>query len=175
MSRISPIMQIQDPPAQRPEDRYSRLENLKVILGRSPVTLQAYSQWLKLYEEVERILGTRLASLYAHSISRAADCPLCSAFFGKVIAEAGEDPGRPAVTSSQAKLLELGNSIARHHGNVADHVYEAAAVQFSEAEMIVLLAFAGEMIAISVLNNVIETEVDKSLLDYLPYAGNHRV
>jgi len=37
-----------------------------------------------------------------------------------------------------------------------------------KTEMTVLIAFAGQMIATNVFNNVIETDIDEYLFDYLP-------
>ena len=37
--------------------------------------------------------------------------------------------------------------------------------------MVILIAFAGQMIATNVFSNVIETDIDEYLLDYLPTAN----
>jgi heme O synthase-like polyprenyltransferase len=47
-------------------------------------------------------------------------------------------------------------------------VYDAVASHFNKTEMTVLIAFAGQMIATNVFNNVIETDIDEYLFDYLP-------
>ena len=44
------------------------------------------------------------------------------------------------------------------------------ATQYNKTEMVVLIAFAGQMIATNVFNNVIETDIDEYLTDYLPPA-----
>ena len=62
-----------------------RITNMKATLGHSLIAFETYMRWYPLYSEVEKILGKRMASLYAHSISCAADCPLCSTFFRKII------------------------------------------------------------------------------------------
>ena len=55
---------------------------------------------------------------------------------------------------------------AKHKGNIADHLYNAVAVNYSNTEMIVLIAFAGQMIATNIFNNVIETDIDEYLDEY---------
>lgn len=39
---------------------------------------------------------------------------------------------------------------------------------YDKREMVVLAAFVGQMIATNVFNNVMETDMDEFLLDYLP-------
>src|SRR6187455_3135718 len=78
-----------------------RITNMKATLAHSHIAFEAYMQWYPLYSEVERILGKRMASLYAHSISCAADCPLCSTFFRKIIIDSGETPEKLELTELQ--------------------------------------------------------------------------
>ena len=143
-----------------------RITNMKATLGRSPVAFEAYMQWYPLYTEVEKILGKRMASLYAHSISCAADCPLCSTFFRKIIIDSGETPEKLDLTESQKNILDFGSNIAKHKGNIADHLYNSVAGMYNKTEMVILTAFAGIMIATNVFNNVIETEIDEYLSAY---------
>lgn len=143
-----------------------RITNMKSTLGHSLIAFKAYMEWYPLYVEVEKILGKRMASLYGHSISCAADCPLCSTFFRKIIIDSGETPEKPELTESQKDILNFGSAIARYKGNIADHVYNSVANNFTEKEMVILIAFAGIMIATNVFNNVVETEIDDYLSDY---------
>jgi len=150
------------------EEYNAKITNMKATLAHSLLAFDVYMQWYPLYGEVEKILGRRLAYLYAYSISYASDCPLCSTFFRKIIIDAGEKPEALELTPSEQKILDFGSSIAKHHGNISDHVYDAVASHFNKAEMTVLIAFAGQMIATNVFNNVVETNIDEYLFDYLP-------
>ena len=143
-----------------------RITNMKATLGHSLVAFKAYMEWYPLYAEVEKILGKRMASLYAHSISCAADCPLCSTFFRKIIIDSGETPEKLELTESETDILNFGSAITKHKGNIADHLYNVVATKYNETEMVILTAFAGIMIATNVFNNVIETEIDDYLSDY---------
>ena len=143
-----------------------RITNMKATLGHSLLAFEAYMQWYPLYAELEKILGKRMAYLFAHAISYAADCPLCSTFFRKIIIDSGENPDKLELTESQANILNFGSGIAKHNGNIADDLYNAVAVNYNENEMVVLTAFAGIMIATNVFNNVIETEIDEYLESY---------
>jgi hypothetical protein len=150
------------------EDYKGRITNMKATLGHSPICFEAYMQWYPLYKEVERILGKRLAYLYAYAISKASQCPLCATFFRKIIIDAGETPENLVLTNLEENVLHLGSSIVRHNGNIADLVYDAVARDFSEGDMVNLIAFAGQMVATNIFNNVIETDIDDYLHDYLP-------
>jgi hypothetical protein len=144
----------------------ARITNMKATLGYSLLAFEAYMQWYPLYAEVEKILGKRMAYLFAHAISFAADCPLCSTFFRKIIIDSGENPDKLELTESQANILNFGSAIAKHNGNIDDPLYNSVAVNYKESEMIILTAFAGIMIATNVFNNVIETEIDEYLDSY---------
>jgi len=143
-----------------------RITNMKATLGHSLIAFEAYMQWYPLYSEVEKILGKRMASLYAHSISCAADCPLCSTFFRKVIIDSGETPEKLELSESEKDVLNFGSGITKHKGNIADHLYNKVAANYKESEMVILVAFAGIMIATNIFNNVIETEIDEYLSGY---------
>ncbi|HET9277055.1 MAG TPA: hypothetical protein VFN95_02695 [Flavitalea sp.] len=143
-----------------------RITNMKATLGHSLPGFEAYMQWYPLYSEVEKILGKRMASLYAHSISCAADCPLCSTFFRKIIIDSGETPEKLDLSEAEKDVLNFGSGIAKHKGNIADHLYNKVAVNYRKSEMVILVAFAGIMIATNIFNNVIETEIDEYLSAY---------
>lgn len=148
------------------QDHGGRITNMKATLGRSVIAFEAYMQWYPLYAEVEKILGKRMASLFAHSISCAADCPLCSTFFRKIIIDSGETPEKLELTELERDILDFGSGIAKHKGNIADHLYNSVAGKYSKTEIVILTAFAGIMIATNVFNNVIETEIDDYLSGY---------
>ena len=174
MARIEPISETEKTQSIREAFKkhiveYSaRITNMKATLAHSLLVFDIYMEWYPLYAAVEKILGKRLAYLYAYSISYASDCPLCSTFFRKIIVDAGERPEALEVTPSEQKILEFGSSISKHHGKIPDDVYNATATQFNKKDMIILIAFAGQMIATNVFSNVTETDIDEYLVDYLP-------
>jgi len=178
MARIQPVSESERTQViwkafEKHIDEYNaKITNMKATLAHSLLAFDVYMQWYPLFAEVEKILGKRLAYLYAYSISYSADCPLCSTFFRKIIIDAGEKPESLELTISEQKVLDFGSSIAKHHGNIADHVYDAVASLFNKKEVIVLIAFAGQMIATNIFNNVVETEIDGYLFNYLPPVKN---
>ena len=145
-----------------------RITNMKATLGHSLIAFESYMEWYPLYAEVEKILGKRMAYLFAHAISYAADCPLCSTFFRKIIIDSGENPDKLDLTESQADILDFGSAIANNKGNIDISVYDKVAANYTKTEMVILIAFAGIMIATNVFNNVVETEIDEYLQSYKP-------
>jgi hypothetical protein len=146
----------------------ARITNMKATLGHSLSCFEIYMQWYVLYDEIKKILGERLAYLYAYSVSFASNCPLCSTFFRKIIIDAGENPENLQINPNEKKVLEFGSSIATSQGNISDKVYHSVAAMYDQQQMVVLIAFAGQMIATNVFSNVIQTDIDEYLSDYLP-------
>jgi hypothetical protein len=174
MARIKPVTETEIFPAVKhafadhTKKYNARITNMKATLGHSLPAFETYMQWYPLYEEIKKILGDRLAYLFAWSISNASNCPLCTTYFRKTIIDAGENPENLELSDSEQKLLDFGSAIAQQQGNINDAIYNDIAKQYSEKEMVLLIAFAGQMIATNVFNNVIETEIDEYLADYLP-------
>ncbi len=174
MPRIEPIEQHQLSPSlqialeRRVEEYSGTITNTQATLGHSLLAFEVYMQWYPLYASIEKILGKRLALLYGYSISKASSCNLCTAYFRKKIIDGGENPEALVLSASQKAVMTLGASIARYQGNIADHVYNEVATQYSQPNLVTLLAFAGQMIAMNVFNNAVETSVDDYLVDYLP-------
>jgi len=108
MPRIEPLKEIDISPSahivfdQHTAAYNSRITNMKATLGHSLLAFEVYMMWYPLYNEVKKILGERLAYLYAYSISYASNCPLCSTYFRKIIIDAGETPeNRPPASRSR--------------------------------------------------------------------------
>jgi hypothetical protein len=149
----------------------SRITNMKATLSRSPLAFAVYMQWYPLYHEVIGIVGERAAYLFAHAISEASNCPVCSTFFRKIIIQHGERPEDLHLSESEQHLLNFGAAIAQQQGNVPEDRYEPIRQRFSKAELVVLVAFAGQMIATNVFNNVLEVEIDEYLYPYVGVKG----
>ena len=179
MARIKPVDLNQAEEGQKlafetHQKKYkSRITNMKATLGISLPAFHAYMEWYPLYEEIKEITGERLAYLYAYSISQATDCPLCSTFFRKIIIDKGESPEHFSTSEEEQALLNFGNAIARNKGNVVDHLFDKLRELYTDKELVLLIAFAGQMIATNIFNNVIETDIDDYLTDYLP-VPNHK-
>ena len=47
-------------------------------------------------------------------------------------------------------------------------MYNTVGECYSKEDMVILIAFAGQMIATNIFNNVIGTDIDEYLAEYLP-------
>ena len=174
MARIPPVAASQALPdlkkafEKHASEYNARITNMKATLGHSLLAFEVYMQWYPLYQQVEKIIGKRLAYLYAYSISTGSDCPLCSTFFRKIIIDAGEKPETLIVSPSDQELLDFGSAIAKNKGVIDDTTYNSVARIYNKEELVTLIAFAGQMIATNVFSNVIETDIDEYLAEYLP-------
>jgi hypothetical protein len=174
MARIQPIAETAVSPAlaaafeQHTRDYNATITNMKNTLAHSLLSFDIYMQWYRLYDRVKAIIGERAAYLFAYSISTASNCPLCSTFFRRLMIEAGEKPDSLVLNEYEVKLLAFGSAVAQYKGCISNQVYNDLAENHSNEEMVVLTAFAGQMIATNIFSNVIETEIDKYLSPYIP-------
>ncbi len=173
MARIKPVRSTALLPATKQafddhvKKYQARITNMKAVLGHSLPAFEVYMQWYPLYEEIKKILGERLAYLYAWSISLATNCPLCSTYFRKIIIDAGENPENLELTSVEQDVLNFGSFIAQLQGLIEDDIYNKVSERYTEKEMVLLIAFAGQMIATNIFSNTIKTDIDEYLIGYL--------
>ena len=79
-----------------------------------------------------------------------------------------KNPENFEVDEQGQQLLSFGSALATKRGFVDDELFDALKMQYNDEQLVVLIAFAGQMIATNIFNNVIETEIDSYLSDYLP-------
>jgi len=148
-------------------EHQSRITNMKATMGRSVLAFEIYMRWYDLYENVRKITGERLAYLFSHAISQGSNCPLCTTYFRKLIMENGEKPEQLSLSDDEQLLLDFGSAISNNKGEVADELYEQVSKKYSEEQLVVLVAFAGQMIATNVFSNVFEVQIDDYLAPYV--------
>ncbi|MBO0939644.1 hypothetical protein J2I47_24055 [Fibrella sp. HMF5335] len=146
----------------------SRITNMKATLSHAPLAFSVYMQWYPLYHAVIGIVGERAAYLFAHAISEASNCPVCTTFFRKIIIQNGERPEDLILSEAEQQLLDFGAAIARQQGEVPDAIYQPINDHFQPAEIVMLVAFAGQMVATNLFNNALSVTVDDYLAPYLP-------
>lgn len=145
---------------------------MKATLAHSLTAFRVYMGWYELYEELQQIIGNRLACMYSYSISTASNCPLCSTFFRKLIIDMGEHPEDLQFSEWEQELMDFGASISANRGQVPDTLYQSVARHYNEKQMVALIAFAGQMIATNIFSNVTQTDIDDYLTDYLKPAAH---
>jgi hypothetical protein len=178
MARIKPLDRNNLAPAVKEAfekhvaEHDATITNMKATLAHSLLAFDVYMQWYPLYEKVQALVGDRAASLYAYYISYAYKSPLCSKFLRRIIIKKGANPEELVLNDHERKLMNFGSAIASHKGCIADIVYEDLAKYHNHEEMVVLTAFAGQMVATNIFSNVTETDIDTYLLDYIPAKFN---
>ena len=171
MARIKPLAPEEAVPAARAElerqlASHGRVTNMKRTLAHSPTALRALMYWYDLHAEAVTFLGGRLATLFAHAISSQTDCLICSTFFRRWLAEAGEDPDALRLDDREEAVVEFGRQLARDANGVSDEVYSAVARYLDPAQIVTLTAFGGLMIATNVFNNALRVDLDDYLLPF---------
>lgn len=144
----------------------ARITNMKATLGRSLVAFEVYMEWYRLYEKIKNFTGHRSAYLFAYTVSKGSNCPLCTTFFRKIIIDNGESPEDIRFNDQEQLLMDFGSTIAQHQGKVPDELFDKVSQLYTQEQLVELIAFAGQMIATNIFNNVIETDIDEYLFSY---------
>lgn len=143
-----------------------RITNMKrTLLGHVP-SFDAYMEWYTLKDELVPYIGERAVSLFSYAISDATDCLICSVFFRRILIESGDDPDNPQVTEAEQLLLEWGRMIAKDPTNIPDDFRARLEEAFSPKLRVILVAFAGLMVATNVFNSVARVPLDEVLYEY---------
>jgi alkylhydroperoxidase family enzyme len=145
---------------------HGRVTNMKRTLARSPTALRALMTWYDLRDEVVPFLGERLTTLFAHAISSATDCLVCSTFFRRLLIDAGEDPGSPQLDERERAVVEFGRQLAVDPHDVSDELYGRLADAFRPDQIVTLTAFGGLMVATNLFNNALRVDLDDYLQPY---------
>ena len=143
-----------------------RITNMKAtLLGHVP-SFTAYMEWYTLRDELVPFIGERAVSLFSYAISDANDCLVCSVFFRRILIDNGEDPDAPQVTEAEQLLIDWGRLIAARPASIPDEIYARLEATFSPQLRVLLVAFAGQMIATNLFNTVGRVPLDEVLYDY---------
>jgi alkylhydroperoxidase family enzyme len=171
MARVQPLGDEQAPPAVRAEfdaqrSAHGRVTNMKRTLGHSLPAFTALMTWYPLRDEVAEFLGDRGAYLFAHAISVANDCLICSTFFRRIFIENGEDPDDLVLSPWDETLVAYGRALARDPHGVSDQLHGELAKRLNEAQLVALTAFGAIMIATNIFNDALRVELDEVLYEY---------
>lgn len=143
-----------------------RITNMKrTLLGHVP-SFQAYMEWYTLKDELEPYIGERAVSLFSYAISDANECLVCSVFFRRILIESGDDPDDPQVTETEQLLLEWGRLIAISPNDIPADFRARLELAFSPKLRLMLVAFAGLMVATNLFNSVGRVPLDEVLYDF---------
>ena len=148
------------------ESHGGRITNMKrTLLGHVP-SFRAYMEWYTLKDELVPFIGERAFSLFCWAISEENDCLVCSVFFRKILIDSGEDLEDPQLSATERLLMDWGRAIASAPNAIPDEMYRRLERTFSPKLRIMLVAFAGQMVATNLVNTVGRVPLDEVLYDY---------
>ena len=70
-----------------------KITNMKLVMLQDYGTYLAFMGWYDSWASLEKTVGQRAATIYAHSVSTTNGCQLCSLFFISDLKALGLDPG----------------------------------------------------------------------------------
>ena len=160
-----------DPEARAASDRQverhgGHITNMKATLLSHVPSFTAYMQWYTLRDELVPFIGERAVSLFSYAISDENDSLVCSVFFRRILIDSGEDPDNPQVTEAEQLLIDWGRHIAANPGGITREFSARLEKAFSPQLRVMLLAFAGQMVATNLFNTVGRIPLDEVLYAY---------
>ncbi len=168
MARIKLVEQNETTGAEK--ERYDELAgrnavtNMKKGLLNDAATYDAFMGWYTSWNRLVEVIGEKDAILYAHAISTTNSCQLCSLFFISDVKGLGLDPNNLVYDEKEQVLAELAQSIVKDPTSVSDEIFDRLRKFFNDQEIVVIVGFAGQMIATNNFNSVLKIDVDQRLL-----------
>jgi alkylhydroperoxidase family enzyme len=138
--------------------------NMKAGLLNDAATYDAYMGWYTSWNRLVEVIGEKDAILYSHAISTTNGCQLCSLFFISDVKGLGLDPANLVYDEKETLLTKLAESIVKDPTSVSDDLFAELKKHFNDQELVVIVGFAGQMIATNNFNSVFKIDVDKRLL-----------
>jgi len=143
------------------------LTNMKKALLLDEAVYEAYMGWYVNWSRLVELVGKKAAMILAHSVSTTNDCLLCSLFFIRDLKAVGVDPADFAFDEKEEVLAEFGKRIVKNPTNVPDDLFAKLKKHFTDAEIVVIVGFVGQMIATNNFNSVLKIDVDESLIPFV--------
>ncbi len=171
MPRIHPVERESANPAQAAayDDTVrtqGRITNMKRTLLHSMPAFRALMEWYPLRDTVQPFLGERLTTIFAHAISADSDCLVCSTFFRRILADAGEDPDNFTLDEREQLVVDFGRCLAAPAARVPAGLYARLSSEFTDEQIVALTGFGAMMLATNVFNNALEVDLDEYLERY---------
>jgi alkylhydroperoxidase family enzyme len=146
--------------------RHGRITNMKRTLLHHPPAFDAYMEWYTLKDAMVPFLGERAVAVFSHAISSENECLICGTFFRKILIDAGEDPDALALSDEEQLLVDFGQAIVARPHDIPEGIYAKLRDNYSDQQLVLLIAFAGLMVATNLFNTVAKVELDEVLYEY---------
>lgn len=138
--------------------------NMKRGLLQDYATYDAYMAWYTSWNRLVEVVGEKAATIYAHSVSTTNGCLLCSLFFISDLKALGLDPDNLQFDEKEKALAQLGQQIVKDPTAVSDELFAELKKYWNDRELVVIVGFAGQMIATNNFNSVFQIDVDQRLI-----------
>ena len=99
-----------------------KVTNMKLVMLQDYGTYKAFMGWYDSWASLEKAIGLRAATIYAHAVSTTNGCMLCSLFFISDLRELGLDPNSFETTENEKLLQQLGQQIVKDPTKVSDEL-----------------------------------------------------
>lgn len=146
------------------QEENNNLTNMKKALLLDYPTYDAFMGWYTSWNRLVEVIGERAATIYAHAISTTNSCQLCSLFFISDLKALGIDPNHIQFEENEQLLSQLGQQIVKDPTAVSDELFDSLRKYYSDAELVAIVGFAGQMIATNNFNSVFKIDVDQRLI-----------
>lgn len=123
-------------------------------------------EWYTLRDELVPFIGERAVSLFCYAISDESDCLVWSVYFRRILIDNGEDPDNPQVAENEQLFIDWGRLIASSPAGIPEAFYAKLDDTFTPEVRVLLLAFAGQMVATNIFSTVGRVPLDEALYSY---------
>ena len=141
-----------------------KVTNMKLVMLQDYGTYKAFMGWYDSWASLEKAIGLRAATIYAHAVSTTNGCMLCSLFFISDLRELGLDPNDFETTENEKLLQQLGQQIVKDPTKVSDELLNGLRKFYTDEQIIIIVGFGAQMQATNNFNSVLGVDVDQRLL-----------
>ncbi len=145
---------------------HGRITNMKKTLLHDVPSFNILMEWYPLRDRVAAVVGDFATDVFCHAISSQNNCLICSTFFRRILKDNGRDPDNLMLDETEQLLADFGRACVIQPVKVDDELFARMKARFSEQEIVMLTAFAGQMIATNLINNALEVPLDEYLIAY---------
>lgn len=145
--------------------RVGFVTNMKKAILHSPAAHEAYLGSYKIKNALIQTLGKRAFNVYAHAISSASDCLLCSMFFRRQLQADGIKPAEFTPTDIEQLLIDVGSRIGGRQMKLDAEIWARLHQHFDEKTVVNIIGYGGTMVATNIFNSVMEIDLDAYLAD----------
>ena len=152
------------------EDAAHGITHMKRTLLHSAPAFDALMTWYPLRDALIPFIGERGTIIVSHAISTTNECLICSLYFRRALAARGDDPAATPLSPEEEDLAEFGRGIAAR-GAADEGVTARIRDRIGEEGLVLLVSFAGLMVATNIVNEALSVDPDPSALEL--FEGQH--